>query len=58
MGGDGILKKLKHNDPKKSIVKTLNGERLLNIKKILGDDQSKSDTHQCPKFKLTPKLDY
>ena len=45
IGGDDILRKLKDNNPEKSIVKTLNGERLLNIKKILGDDQSESDTH-------------
>jgi hypothetical protein len=43
-GGEGILRKLKDENSEKSHIKTLNGERLLNIKKILNEGPSKSDT--------------
>ena len=39
-----MLRKLKDDNSEKSTIKSLNGERLLNIKKILGDGRSKSDT--------------
>lgn len=45
-GGVGILRKLSKDNPEKSTIKSLNSERLLNIKKILAEGQSKNDTSQ------------
>ena len=45
-GGVGILRKLRNDNPEKSTIKSLNGERLLNIKKIMAEGQSKNDTSQ------------
>jgi len=38
-----ILRKLKRDNPKKTTRISSNGERLLNIKRILGDEKIKSD---------------
>ena len=43
MGGDYILRKFRDDSSEKSIKVSLNGERLLNIKKMVGDEKSKSD---------------
>lgn len=43
-GGEGILRKLRDENNEKSHKKTLNSERLLNIKKILNEGPSKRDT--------------
>jgi hypothetical protein len=43
-GGDFILRKFRDDNSEKSIKTSLNGERLLNIKKMVGAEKSKSDS--------------
>lgn len=42
-GGDLILRKFRDDSSEKSIKSSLNGERLLNIKKMVGDEKSESE---------------
>lgn len=44
LGGENIFGKSRTNSPEESTRPSINDERLRNIKKILGDDKTKSKT--------------